>query len=127
MSPTRSTKNLSLTFEIDDHAPALVRRFLGDVLDSHPRRSDLLVAVSELVTNVIRHAPATGPASVTLEADHGRVRIGVRQRGRPFDPPKNRRWDQPHGRGLMIVEALSDRWGVDIADEMVEVWFEMDD
>lgn len=126
MSATPSTKNVSLTFEIDDHAPALVRHFIGDTLASHPRRSDVLVAVSELVTNVVRHAPDAGQASVTLAAYEGGLRIGVRQRGKRFDRPEIVVSNDPHGRGLMIVETLADRWGVDVDGDMLEVWFEVD-
>lgn len=125
MPTTPSTKNVSLTFEVDDHAPSLVRGFIGDVLAAHPRRTDVLVAVSELVTNVVRHAPETGQASITLDVDAGRLRIGVRQTGRPFVPPTRRDGNEPHGRGLLIVEALADRWGVDVSGEVVEVWFEL--
>ena len=125
MPTTPSTKNVSLTFEIDDHAPSLVRGFIGDVLATHPRRTDVLVAVSELVTNVIRHAPATGQASIVLDVNGDNLRIGVRQIGRVFVPPTAGDANEPHGRGLLIVEALADRWGVDVTGETLEVWFEM--
>ena len=126
MPATPSTKHVSVTVEVDDRAPSIVRRFVGDVLGDHPRRSDVLVAVSELITNVVRHAPAAGQASVTLDAGPERVRISVRQASGPFEQSQLVAADEPHGRGLKIVEAVSDRWGVDDMTGALEVWFEID-
>jgi anti-sigma regulatory factor (Ser/Thr protein kinase) len=124
MSASQSTKNVSLTFEIDDHAPALVRNFVGDLLAHHPRRPDILVAVSELVTNVVRHAPDAGLALVSVESSAETVRIGIKQRGRPFERVPVVA-TAPGGRGLIIVEELADDWGVDLQGDMLEVWFLM--
>jgi anti-sigma regulatory factor (Ser/Thr protein kinase) len=124
MSFTPSTKNVSLTFEIDDRAPALVRNFVGELLADHPRQPDILVAVSELVTNVVRHAN-TGQASASVKTRNGTVRIGVTQRGKPFTRPPVVA-TAPGGRGLVIVESIADDWGVDIDGDMLEVWFIME-
>ena len=35
--------------------------------------------------------------------------------------------DQPHGRGLAIVEALSAEWGWSNTDRMISVWAELID
>ena len=124
MSTRPSTKNVSLTFEIDDRAPALVRDFVGELLAGHRRRTDILVAISELVTNVVRHSPESGQASATVELDGEDIRIGVRQRSKPFMRSPEVATG-PSGRGLIIVESLADQWGVDLDGDTLEVWFEM--
>jgi anti-sigma regulatory factor (Ser/Thr protein kinase) len=124
MPASQSTRNVSLTFDIDDHAPALVRNFVADLLTDHPRRPDILVAVSELVTNVVRHAPGTDQAALSVITGRGDVRIGIKQRGKPFSRAPLVA-TAPGGRGLIIVESLADDWGVDMEGEMLEVWFRM--
>lgn len=126
MSGAQSTRNVSLTFEVDDRAPSLVRGFVADFLGEDPRRDAALVAVSELVTNVIRHAPASDHATAQVQLSDGALRIGVRQRGRPFTRPSEVT-SGPSGRGLTIVEQLADDWGVATEDDMLEVWFTMMD
>lgn len=124
MSASQSTRNVSLTFEIDDGAPALVRNFVGELLTTHPRRTDILVAVSELVTNVVRHSPESGQASASVEAHGSKVRVGVKQQSKPFTRPPEVS-SGPSGRGLIIVDSLADRWGVDHDGDIVEIWFEI--
>jgi hypothetical protein len=42
--------------------------------------------------------------------------------------PRSRRPDvaAPHGRGLLLVDALADRWGIEPLDAGKVVWFELD-
>jgi anti-sigma regulatory factor (Ser/Thr protein kinase) len=84
--------------------------------------------VSELVTNSIRHAETTAPASVELQARvfADRVRVEVRDHGPGFEPrpqAPNRR--SRSGWGLYLVDQLSDRWGV-TRDDGTGAWFEID-
>ncbi|WP_424644493.1 ATP-binding protein [Embleya sp. AB8] len=81
------------------------------------RNSDAIylacVVVSELVTNAIKHAQATTVTFRLVCAESGEIRIEVDDHAdgqpnvRPFDQ------DAEDGRGLMIVQALSDAWGRD--------------
>lgn len=76
----------------------------------------LLIVVSELVTNAVRHAGLPTEARVTLRATRlgNRVRVEVIDGGRGFDREQVARV-QPSaagGFGLRIVDQLSDRWGV---------------
>lgn len=72
---------------------------------------DLPLLVSELVTNACLHG--SDPVTLRLEFDRTRVRVEVED-GVPGWPgiqsPTDR---EPGGRGLMIVESLSNVWGVD--------------
>jgi anti-sigma regulatory factor (Ser/Thr protein kinase) len=91
---------------------------------------DALLLVSELVTNSIVHAGHSGGDAIRVRAaSHGsttRVEVCDRARGgaRPAlqsDPPPM----DTGGRGLMLVDALSDRWGMDTCERGTCVWFEL--
>ncbi|MEU8538835.1 ATP-binding protein [Streptomyces sp. NPDC048717] len=83
-----------------------------------------VLLVSELVGNAVRH---TGARAFTLRMHRrrGRIRIEVRDpsRGLPCLMPVHEL--DTSGRGLMLVDKLSDRWGVDLAPRGKTVWFEM--
>lgn len=92
-----------------------VRGWLGDVQDLDI--GDVELMVSELVTNACEHSGATGrpDGRVRLVAvcDPDGLRIEVTDVGGGTTVPAPRRPDADdiRGRGLMIVEALADRWG----------------
>ena len=81
--------------------------------------------VSELVTNAVRHAGGEVVRLVVRHAD-GRLRVEVHDPGRGFelrepadDPVRASGW------GLVLVDELADRWGVD-STPATRVWFEID-
>jgi anti-sigma regulatory factor (Ser/Thr protein kinase) len=100
-------------------APSLARTFVESSMTAAYRdlRSveetcdDLVVIVSELVTNSVQ--ATTAALQVDLEIDGRTVRIAVTDAatGMPTvtGPAAS---TQPYGRGLAIVAALSDDWGV---------------
>jgi anti-sigma regulatory factor (Ser/Thr protein kinase) len=108
-------------------APARARGALDEMEGklSPERMRDVRLLVSELVTNAVRHS---GGEAVRLVAalDGARLRIEVHDPGRGFElkPPS----DDPlraSGWGLVLVEELADRWGID-HHPRTRVWFEMD-
>jgi signal transduction histidine kinase len=84
-----------------------------------------MLLTSELVTNAVRHAG--GDAVRLVVALTGTLlRIEVHDPGNGFelkapsdDPLRASGW------GLVLVEELADRWGID-HDPRTRVWFEMD-
>jgi anti-sigma regulatory factor (Ser/Thr protein kinase) len=106
-------------------ARTIARDVLGSLVDDR-RRNDLLVLVTELVTNAVRHA-GVGPVDtliVHLAGAADVIRVEVCDRGPGFDPADHE--PRPDGGfGLPLLRALSDRWGVSVDDETC-VWFEMD-
>ncbi|MFI0941903.1 ATP-binding protein [Streptomyces sp. NPDC021020] len=87
---------------------------------------DALLIVTELVSNAVAHA--SGPdmrVSVALVSDR-RIRVSVidaertRPQARPFDVERER------GRGLLLVEAMSCKWGVHLLHEGKAVWAELE-
>jgi len=92
-----------------------------DLLD----RAQLIT--SELVTNGVRHGNAGAGAHIRLSAElHPNfLRIEVTSPAAPSRPTMQARGElRSSGYGLIIVDALADRWGSS-ADGAVRVWCEL--
>ena len=89
----------------------------------------LLLMISELVTNSLRHAGLSGEDSigVTIDAMGPAIRVEVSDPGPGFEQlhPRSPDVDQGSGWGLYIVERLANRWGV-VRGQPSYVWFEID-
>lgn len=82
--------------------------------------SDTETVVSELVTNALQ--ADCHHLSLTLNAHHSYVRITTGDDA-PGDPVlQHPTADENHGRGLLIVAALSTCWGVDYHNGRKRVW-----
>jgi anti-sigma regulatory factor (Ser/Thr protein kinase) len=122
-------EELSVHLPATHESPAMARRALksmpsmdGDLLD----RTMLLV--SELVTNGVRHGGHGRIGLHVLRADDDVVRVEVSDTGEGFVPNPGVREQQalePGGWGLVLVERLADRWGVETNDQTM-VWFELE-
>jgi anti-sigma regulatory factor (Ser/Thr protein kinase) len=106
-------------------ARAVARRVLAGLLPD-PAREDLLVLVTELVTNAVRHAGVDESRNVVLHlAAAPRIaRVEVCDGGPGFDPVE-RSPGPGGGFGLMLLRTLPDRWGLE-TDDGVCAWFEFD-
>ena len=109
-------------------SPAAVseaRRYTLDALRgvSKPVIEATLVMVSELASNCIRHASERFNLVIARTDDEIRVEVSDAGPGRPSvrRPPDA----EPSGRGLQIVSALADRWGVRVKPGSAgkTVWF----
>jgi anti-sigma regulatory factor (Ser/Thr protein kinase) len=86
---------------------------------------DAALVVSELLSNAIRHAwPLPGEKlQVTWLMEHGSVEVAVRDGGGPARPrPSRPPVSSLGGRGLGIVEYLSNNWGVRTDNIGQTVW-----
>jgi len=115
-------------------APYLARRRLDGLSEYLPpeRHADARLLVSELVANALRHTDAVGEEALGLrvETTSDAVRIEVSDPGSGFAPPSGP-VPRPSpgtssGRGLFILDSLSDRWGTEPGRERSVVWFEID-
>lgn len=97
------------------------RRFARDVLADHAREvceaAELMV--SELATNCVRHA-RTG---FELTIDASAIRVEVRDTGAGQPTVLHPSPREPSGRGLQIVQAMADAWGIVPAAGGKTVWF----
>lgn len=85
---------------------------------------DAVLLVSELVGNAVRHTGAR-VFGLRMRRRRGWIRIEVRDpsRGLPCLMPVQEL--DLSGRGLFLVDKLSDRWGVDLLPRGKTTWFEM--
>lgn len=106
-----------------------VRRALRELVRHRCRGETAEVAellITEVVTNALVHTDQGAEVSATVRA--GRLRVEVRDHAgrlpRPHVPSAD---DGTHGRGLVLVQALADAWGVDplAMGRGKVVWFEL--
>ncbi|MEV7007834.1 ATP-binding protein [Streptosporangium sp. NPDC051022] len=93
-------------------ARAEVRGWLGE---AHPAIDDVVLAVSELVTNAIVHSDVKPGDSIRLTVTEGEEFVGVEvaDPGSVFSGPHVRKEENAEdGRGLLIVREISLAWGV---------------
>jgi anti-sigma regulatory factor (Ser/Thr protein kinase) len=89
-----------------------------------PRYETARLLVSELVANAMIHAATAADLVLDLSDDRLRVEVGDSASARPRVREPGH--DDLSGRGMMIVEAMADRWGVEDAPPGKKVWFELD-
>ena len=115
----------------DTSAPSKARALLAEVLDD-PSSSDQLsraqLALSEVVTNAVRHGAAkdSDPIGLEIVQVDDLVRVLVTQ-PRPV-PERPSIVSMPEGwstggYGLVIIDSIADRWGVHV--QPPSVWFEI--
>ncbi|WP_293991118.1 ATP-binding protein [Streptomyces sp.] len=77
---------------------------------------DVRLCATELLTNVIEHVGEGAPVTVRVMGthEHGRTRIEVTDSGpRTLPALLPATSTEESGRGLAVLDALTDRWGVD--------------
>ena len=126
-APPTETPDLARTIlTADGLAPMVARRFVSRVLEEWrltERCDEVLLLVSELVTNAVVHARSD--LEVVMHHAPALLRVEVHDRDPRRVAPLEWTEDQEQGRGVALVEALSDVWGTD--DEQIGkvIWFEM--
>jgi anti-sigma regulatory factor (Ser/Thr protein kinase) len=85
--------------------------------------ADVELLVTELVANVVDHVGGESVLSLELDYSDGWLRIAVAD-GSAVRPVVGQLCgDQPRGRGMQIVAAIADDWGVEDVDGGKRVWF----
>lgn len=107
---------------------AQARRFAVGALVDLPGDmvNDVEVMVSELATNALVHAATS--FVVTIDRRERQIYVEVTDAGVGIPTRRSPGETEPHGRGLAIVEELSDQWGtIHNAGEVGKsVWFTLD-
>ncbi|MCW3041635.1 MAG: putative anti-sigma regulatory factor, serine/threonine protein kinase [Solirubrobacterales bacterium] len=108
-------------------SPAAARRWVVGALGLRGAAAeDVAIIVSELVTNAYLHAGLATDESIVVRAgwlpDRETVRVRVCDPGGRFAQPSATPHRKHGGRGLGIVSALSETWGVDL-DGQTTTWF----
>jgi hypothetical protein len=83
------------------------------------------LGVTELLANVVRHVPDRRCALLLLRQPTGvRVEVTDGSNRLPASPPRVDP-DSENGRGLLLLDAMADKWGVSVWSEAGKtVWFE---
>jgi anti-sigma regulatory factor (Ser/Thr protein kinase) len=117
-----------------DAAPTAAREARRAVarrgLVSSGREPTLLLLVSELVSNSVRHAGLSEDEGIRLRArcDDACAYVEVCDGGRSGRVPTRRVNEnalEPGGLGLVLVDEMADRWGIACNDDETCVWFEL--
>ncbi|MGQ0845860.1 MAG: ATP-binding protein [Sporichthyaceae bacterium] len=111
----------------DAQAPGDARRFLAEVLcTEHTARvlDEAQLLVSELVGNSVRHG--LPPVEVDVRCTGGNT-LEVRVRDGLLAQPKLKHVDEDSegGRGIALVDLLSQDWGIDVEAQGKVVWFRL--
>ncbi|MEV0526400.1 ATP-binding protein [Streptomyces sp. NPDC050439] len=93
------------------------------------RADDITLCVSELATNALLHGVPPGRGfRLRLHRDGDVLRVEVHDSGGGWPRPKSGADDDAEsGRGLLLVAALADKWGVMERDPGKTVWCEFSD
>lgn len=116
---------VTLQVDSDVSAPSLSRSRLESMKPVLGRRyDDVVLIVSELVSNSVRHSGADAQSDgidVKVSVRSGYIRVEVADEGPGFslDDPRG------EGLGLSIVEKLADRWGMGDGRQKFVVWAEL--
>jgi anti-sigma regulatory factor (Ser/Thr protein kinase) len=105
--------SIDRSFTPDVASIRAARRFVLDTVGEVPPglRDAISVMVSELAMNAVQYGRTA--FAVRVELDGGSLRVEVSDSGggspeiQPLPPAS-----VPHGRGLFIVDQLSDEWGI---------------
>jgi anti-sigma regulatory factor (Ser/Thr protein kinase) len=124
----RFEPTLDHTIGCSPRAPAEARRAvegLGAEVDIALIR-DVQLVVSELVTNSVRHSGSNEPIRLRAWARPSGLKVEIADGGDGFEPPAagGDGREAEGGRGLLILDALAERWGV-TSDARTCVWFEV--
>ncbi len=108
-----------------------VRERAVKVLGEGALLDDVELMSAEAIANAILHG--TGFIRVTLCTDGRRLRVEVADggpaRGDVYGDPygdAHGRSRLDHGRGLTVIDALADEWGLDQTPRRTQLWFEVD-
>lgn len=82
---------------------------------------EALLLLSETLTNAVQHAQ--GPIGVHLHRTATDLTVEVSDHSPQLPQPRLAAEDEESGRGLILVRALADTWGVRPTDEGKTTWF----
>lgn len=84
------------------------------------------ICVSELAANVVRHVGEGTPSALVVEMNGTRLRIAMRDPDtRSLPTLVSAGAEDEAGRGLAMLDSLSERWGVYLGTESKLVWCDL--
>lgn len=86
---------------------------------------DAALLVTELVANVVDHVGGATSLTLELVVSDGWLRVAVVDSSATRPEMGDRDRDSIRGRGLLLVQAIADRWGTEEHRGGKRVWFEL--
>ena len=121
---------LELVLDRTVQAPALARYAVTERCEQlgvdGSLAQSLILLVSEVVSNAVRHSPADPDEPVGLDATFGQgsIRVTVTDGGEGFTPLPRDPESARDGYGLYLLEKVAESWGVESCGD-TKVWFEL--
>ena len=118
------------TFPATRDQVAHARRITAETLADHQLCDLVVLLVSELATNVVRHSSTARSFTLVIAVfGNGDLRVAVSNDGDGDGFPHLRAGgpDDTCGRGLRIVDRYATRWGVTRAGGWLTVWLDITD
>ncbi|MFC9700703.1 ATP-binding protein [Streptomyces sp. NPDC056943] len=126
--PAALATSYRMGFTVGEHSAGHMRRILRIFLtrwELDGLSDAATLALTELVANVVRHVPGRRCSVLMLREPYG-LRVEVADAVPGAVIAKLAGPLEESGRGLALVEAVTDRWGVDETAGGKTVWFECD-
>lgn len=122
--PLSTTLVVSAESAATRSARAVVRELCSDARVRTDTAETAVLLTTELVSNALEHGGGTAVLDAAVVDQRLCVEVVDDD---PTIPTVNLgAVDDERGRGLMLVEALSSRWGAALRDRGKTVWFELD-
>ncbi len=116
----------SRTFARSVEEVPIARRFVRDILAGHPACVEAELLTCELVTNAVQHAAGAAGVTVAVRCRGLVVHVDVIDDGRTGLPHWREAGGQDEGgRGFLLVNEISQRWGFLRERASTCVWFEL--
>ncbi|MEV7863180.1 ATP-binding protein [Streptomyces hirsutus] len=119
----------SETLPREPESAAVARRLVRTALATwglEDRIDDAMVVITELVSNAVDHGRLASIRVIVSRPSESRVRLGVVDRSKAIPTMRtDSNGDQVRGRGLVLVDSLTERWGTDPYRWGKQVWGEL--
>lgn len=120
-------QSVTLASEAASVAPA--RQMVREACEEWGMNADAAeigaLLMSELVTNAVRHGHSHSVRVIAEQPRPDRLRVAVTDKSRRMPEMHHPQLDDSGGRGLVLVDALCDRWGIDLLPWGKRVWAEI--
>jgi len=126
MSISQATASREINLGPDKRSPAVARAFVRSTLREWGYVGlidEVVLAVSEIVTNAVVHAAS--PSSLVIVDYEGVLHVRLRDDDVEAPVLRHSDVDSTNGRGMVLVDGLAERWGVERASEGKVVWLDI--
>ncbi|MFE2011336.1 ATP-binding protein [Streptomyces sp. NPDC059491] len=121
----------SQTLPRKPQSAAVARRLVRTALTLWGMESlieDTALVVSELVSNAVDHSRLPSIRVIVSRPSATEVRVGVVDRSKTIPTMRtDSNGDQLRGRGLVVVDTLTERWGTELYRWGKQVWADLEE